>query len=38
MLFDNTTLSNMNLKNRFFRSATWEAMADDKGHFCASPI
>jgi len=32
MLFDNTTLSNMNLKNRFFRSATWEAMADDKGH------
>lgn len=31
-LFDNTTLSNMNLKNRFFRSATWEAMADNKGH------
>lgn len=31
-LFDNTTLSTMNLKNRFFRSATWEAMADDKGH------
>ncbi|WP_028829276.1 NADH:flavin oxidoreductase [Proteocatella sphenisci] len=31
-LFDNTTLSNMKLKNRFFRSATWEAMADSKGH------
>ncbi|MGK0469464.1 MAG: 2,4-dienoyl-CoA reductase-like NADH-dependent reductase (Old Yellow Enzyme family) [Clostridium sp.] len=31
-LFSNTTLGNMNLKNRFFRSATWEAMADDKGH------
>jgi 2,4-dienoyl-CoA reductase-like NADH-dependent reductase (Old Yellow Enzyme family) len=31
-LFNNTILSNMNLKNRFFRSATWEAMADDKGH------
>lgn len=31
-LFDNTTLGNINLKNRFFRSATWEAMADEKGH------
>lgn len=31
-LFDKTTLANMNLKNRFFRSATWEAMADSKGH------
>lgn len=27
-LFDKTRLSNMHLKNRFFRSATWEAMAD----------
>ena len=31
-LFDGTRLSNMHLKNRFFRSATWEAMADSKGH------
>jgi len=31
-LFDNTTLANINLKNRFFKSATWEAMAGSKGH------
>lgn len=31
-LFDNTNFSNMNLKNRFFRFATWETMADNKGH------
>ncbi|TDP89442.1 2,4-dienoyl-CoA reductase-like NADH-dependent reductase (Old Yellow Enzyme family) [Halanaerobium saccharolyticum] len=31
-LFEETKLKNMNLKNRFFRSATWEAMADEKGH------
>lgn len=31
-LFDKTNLLNMYLKNRFFRSATWEAMADSKGH------
>lgn len=31
-LFDNTAIGNMALKNRFFRSATWEAMADSKGH------
>lgn len=31
-LFDTTKFSNINQKNRFFRSATWEAMADRKGH------
>ncbi|MCP4134325.1 MAG: NADH:flavin oxidoreductase [bacterium] len=31
-LFDKTTLAGINLRNRLFRSATWEAMADDKGH------
>ncbi|EHI98400.1 NADPH dehydrogenase [Clostridium sp. DL-VIII] len=31
-LFENTTIKNMKLKNRFFKGATWEALADDKGH------
>lgn len=31
-LFDNTKILNINLKNRFFRSAVWENLADDKGH------
>ncbi|HWR28367.1 MAG TPA: NADH:flavin oxidoreductase, partial [Negativicutes bacterium] len=31
-LFDKTQLSNLTLKNRMIRSATWENMADDKGH------
>ena len=31
-LFDNTKLLNMDMKNRFFRGALWEALADDKGH------
>ena len=31
-LFDKTRLAKMHLENRFFRSATWEAMADSKGH------
>jgi 2,4-dienoyl-CoA reductase-like NADH-dependent reductase (Old Yellow Enzyme family) len=31
-LFDRTTLSKINLKNRFIRSATWEELADEKGH------
>jgi 2,4-dienoyl-CoA reductase-like NADH-dependent reductase (Old Yellow Enzyme family) len=31
-LFDNTNLSKMELKNRFIRSATWEELADEKGH------
>ncbi|MDR3544103.1 MAG: NADH:flavin oxidoreductase [Desulfosporosinus sp.] len=31
-LFDKTKILNMELKNRFFRGALWEALADDKGH------
>jgi len=31
-LFDQTSLSGIKMKNRFIRSATWEGMADDKGH------
>ncbi|WP_461204913.1 NADH:flavin oxidoreductase [Clostridium sp. DL1XJH146] len=31
-LFDKTKINNMELKNRFVRSATWMKMADDKGH------
>ncbi|MBP1763968.1 MAG: NADH-dependent flavin oxidoreductase, Oye family [Firmicutes bacterium] len=31
-LFDATVINNMKLKNRFVRSATWENMADEKGH------
>ncbi len=31
-LFDKTKINNMELKNRFIRSATWMNMADDKGH------
>ncbi|MDK2586138.1 NADH:flavin oxidoreductase [Romboutsia sedimentorum] len=30
--FDKTKILNMNMKNRFFRSAVWENLADDKGH------
>lgn len=30
-LFDTTSLRGCSLKNRFFRSATWMAMADDSG-------
>jgi len=30
-LFESTTLNGMTLKNRFVRSATFEAMADDDG-------
>ena len=32
-IFDNTEINNMKLKNRLFRSATWEALADENGHF-----
>jgi 2,4-dienoyl-CoA reductase-like NADH-dependent reductase (Old Yellow Enzyme family) len=31
-LFDKTKISKMELKNRFIRSATWEELADEKGH------
>jgi 2,4-dienoyl-CoA reductase-like NADH-dependent reductase (Old Yellow Enzyme family) len=31
-LFDKTKISKMDLKNRFIRSATWEELADEKGH------
>lgn len=31
-LFDKTKIGRMEIKNRFVRSATWENMADDKGH------
>ena len=32
-IFDKTQIKNLSLKNRLFRSATWEALADDNGHF-----
>ena len=32
-IFDKTTMKNLALKNRLFRSATWEALADNDGHF-----
>jgi len=31
-LFDKTNINGMEIKNRFFRAATWEGMADEKGH------
>ncbi|WP_343348831.1 NADH:flavin oxidoreductase [Terrisporobacter petrolearius] len=31
-LFDKSKLFNMNMKNRFFRGALWEDLADGKGH------
>lgn len=31
-LFDKTNINGIEIKNRFFRAATWERMADDKGH------
>ncbi|MGL5901163.1 MAG: NADH:flavin oxidoreductase [Cetobacterium sp.] len=31
-LFEKTQLKNLELKNRFIRSATWEAMAEKDGH------
>lgn len=32
-IFDKTTMKNLDLKNRLFRSATWEALADNNGYF-----
>ena len=32
-IFDNTEIKNLKLKNRLFRSATWEALVDENGHF-----
>lgn len=32
-IFDKTAIKNLELKNRLFRSATWEALADNSGHF-----
>lgn len=31
-LFEKTSINGLELKNRFIRSATWERMADEKGH------
>lgn len=31
-LFDESGLGTLKLKNRFFRSATWESLAEDSGH------
>ncbi len=31
-IFDETQIGSLNLKNRLWRSATWENMADEKGH------
>ena len=31
-LFEKTSINGLELKNRFFRSATWERKADDSGH------
>ena len=30
-VFDNINIGNINCKNRILRSATWEALADEKG-------
>ena len=32
-IFDETRIKNLRLKNRLFRAATWEALADRNGHF-----
>ena len=32
-IFDKTEIKDLKLKNRLFRSATWEALADENGHF-----
>ncbi len=31
-LFEKSSIKNIEVKNRFFRAATWEALADDDGH------
>lgn len=32
LLFEKTNLKNLELKNRFIRSATWEGLAEENGH------
>ena len=32
-IFDKTKPGNLQLRNRLIRSATWEALADERGHF-----
>ena len=31
-LFDQTNINKMQIKNRFFKSASWEALATEDGH------
>ena len=37
MLFENTSINGMSLRNRFVRSATWEGMANEDGS-CTSRL
>ena len=37
-LFDQTQLAGMKLKNRFFRSATFDGVADKRGHLTDKPL
>ncbi len=31
-LFEKTNIKNLEIKNRFIRSATWDRMSEDDGH------